>query len=560
MKKIIFAFIILTSIFCIYAKNDFHFAILGDRTGGANQEAFDEVINEINSLRPDFIINVGDFVEDGRIAGDWDVPLKSIEILDCKLYFVPGNHDIIDENSAQIFKEKTGFDPFYSFDYQKTHFVVLNNATISRYDEFDEEQVNWLIKDLNENRESENIFVFMHKPFWANQIASEKEDRFHEIFLQNNVDAVITGHWHQYAHNQYDGIDYYLVGSSGGSMPDENVDMGIFYQYMMCKVEDDELYTSLIKSGNIFSEDLVTIEEEQLSYNIPNSYITLNSRSDTEKRYFIEFSVINKTDKTINSDLIIESNDNWITPEKNIKLTINPGDTLKSEFVMENNKNMFPLPSVKFSYPFGRGKIYEYEKAIFIPRVVNCNYVKKIPKIDGKISEKDRAKAFIVNKFADNEAQLSEIDDSELFFLIDKEYLYIASITGSISDSLKASCTERDEEVYADDAIGFLLSGEDRVIYQFYVNTSGVIWDMKSDFNADSHDLEWNGNIEVKTRINDSNWIAEIKIPLAELNFENVSELNFNYCQYRQYEDSSLYFQPEWSYDSVKNGTIKIMK
>ncbi|MDP8209647.1 MAG: metallophosphoesterase [Candidatus Stygibacter australis] len=560
MKKIIFAFIILTSIFCIYAKNDFHFAILGDRTGGANQEAFDEVINEINSLRPDFIINVGDFVEDGRIAGDWDVPLKSIEILDCKLYFVPGNHDIIDENSAQIFKEKTGFDPFYSFDYQKTHFVVLNNATISRYDEFDEEQVNWLIKDLNENRESENIFVFMHKPFWANQIASEKEDRFHEIFLQNNVDAVITGHWHQYAHNQYDGIDYYLVGSSGGSMPDENVDMGIFYQYMMCKVEDDELYTSLIKSGNIFSEDLVTIQEEQLSYNIPNSYITLNSRSDTEKRYFIEFSVINKTDKTINSDLIIESNDNWITPEKNIKLTINPGDTLKSEFVMENNKNMFPLPSVKFSYPFGRGKIYEYEKAIFIPRVVNCNYVKKIPKIDGKISEKDRAKAFIVNKFADNEAQLSEIDDSELFFLIDKEYLYIASITGSISDSLKASCTERDEEVYADDAIGFLLSGEDRVIYQFYVNTSGVIWDMKSDFNADSHDLEWNGNIEVKTRINDSNWIAEIKIPLAELNFENVSELNFNYCQYRQYEDSSLYFQPEWSYDSVKNGTIKIMK
>ena len=560
MKKIIFAFIILTSIFCIYAKNDFHFAILGDRTGGANQEAFDEVINEINSLRPDFIINVGDFVEDGRIAGDWDVPLKSIEILDCKLYFVPGNHDIIDENSAQIFKEKTGFDPFYSFDYQKTHFVVLNNATISRYDEFDEEQVNWLIKDLNENRESENIFVFMHKPFWANQIASEKEDRFHEIFLQNNVDAVITGHWHQYAHNQYDGIDYYLVGSSGGSMPDENVDMGIFYQYMMCKVEDDELYTSLIKSGNIFSEDLVTIQEEQLSYNIPNSYITLNSRSDTEKRYFIEFSVINKTDKTINSDLIIESDDNWITPEKNIKLTINPGDTLKSEFVMENNKNMFPLPSVKFSYPFGRGKIYEYEKAIFIPRVVNCNYVKKIPKIDGKISEKDRAKAFIVNKFADNEAQLSEIDDSELFFLIDKEYLYIASITGSISDSLKASCTERDEEVYADDAIGFLLSGEDRVIYQFYVNTSGVIWDMKSDFNADSHDLEWNGNIEVKTRINDSNWIAEIKIPLAELNFENVSELNFNYCQYRQYEDSSLYFQPEWSYDSVKNGTIKIMK
>jgi predicted phosphodiesterase len=549
--------------FSCYAKNDFHFAVLGDRAGGADQEAFDVVINEINSLRPDFVINVGDFVENGKVVSDWDVPLQSIDIFDCRLYFIPGNHDIRDENSAVTFKEKTGFDPYYSFDYEETHFVVLNNATISSYDDFDEDQMNWLIKDLQENIAKENIFVFMHKPFWADCIATEKEDRFHQIFLQYNVDAVFTGHWHQYAYNQIDGIDYFLVGSSGAGMSEENDESGIFYQYMMCKVEDDKLYTSLIKSGNIFPKDLVNIQEEQLSYNIPNRYISLQSRLENEfgNKYVVEVSIANKTEKIISNDLVIECTENWVSSEKNIKLTVNPEDALKTEFLIENLGNMFPLPALKFTYPYGRDKKYMYDASIKMPRTVKCDYVKEIPAIDGNIPEKDRSGAFIINEFADIKCQPSGIKDSELFFLTDNEYLYIASLTGCISDSLKAVCKERDSEVYSDDAIGFLISGEENVICQLYVNSQGVIWDQKSDLNEGKYDLEWNGDFEVKTKVFDKYWIAEIKIPLSELNMDkNLSRLKFNYCQYRQYDGQSAYFQPEWSYDSIKYGEIELMK
>ena len=352
MKKRIQIFMFLAIIFSCYADNDFHFAVLGDRTGSANQAAFDKVVQEISSLRPDFVINVGDFIDNGNI-NDWNIPLKSIGAFDCKFYFIPGNNDITDENTAKIYKEKTGFDPYYSFNFEDTHFVVMNNATISSYDEFDDDQVNWLIKDLNDNIETENIFIFMHKPFWANSIAIGKEDRFHQIFLENNVDAVFTGHWHQYAYNQFDWIDYYLVGSSGGSMQKENDDLGIFYQYLMCKVENDDLYTSLIKSGNIFPKDLVTIQEEQLSYQIPKKYISLQSRlanGDANNRYSVEFNLINKTEKLIHNDLIINCEDNWVTSNKNINLSINPEDTLITEFVIENTGNLFPLPSVKFTY------------------------------------------------------------------------------------------------------------------------------------------------------------------------------------------------------------------
>ena len=145
--------------------------------------------------------------------------------------------------------------------------------------------------------------------------------------------------------------------------------------------------------------------------------------------------------------------------------------------------------------------------------------------------------------------------------MTDNEFLYIASITECISDSIKAAHSERDSDVYADDAIGFLISGEENVLYQFYVNSNGVIWDKKSDFALNTHDKDWNGDFDITTKVFENYWVTEIKIPLAELNIdENTSELRFNYCQYRQYDQQAAYFQPEWGYDSVRNGTIIILK
>jgi hypothetical protein len=48
-------------------KNDpaeFQFAIIGDRTGGANvQETFKLALAQLNFLQPEFVINVGDIIE-----------------------------------------------------------------------------------------------------------------------------------------------------------------------------------------------------------------------------------------------------------------------------------------------------------------------------------------------------------------------------------------------------------------------------------------------------------------------------------------------------------------
>ncbi len=57
---------------------NFQFAIVGDRTGGANvQETFKLAMDQINLLQPEFVINVGDVIEGysdqkAELHAEWD--------------------------------------------------------------------------------------------------------------------------------------------------------------------------------------------------------------------------------------------------------------------------------------------------------------------------------------------------------------------------------------------------------------------------------------------------------------------------------------------------------
>ena len=43
---------------------EFQFVVIGDRTGGANQQGtFKLAIDQLNLLQPEFVINVGDIIE-----------------------------------------------------------------------------------------------------------------------------------------------------------------------------------------------------------------------------------------------------------------------------------------------------------------------------------------------------------------------------------------------------------------------------------------------------------------------------------------------------------------
>lgn len=201
-------------------KNDFRFSILGDRTGGATAEIYGRVWREIHLLHPDFVVNVGDTIQGGndeKAPSEWNElrPLWA-RYSHYPHYFTPGNHDVWSEVSRQIYERESGRASQYSFNYQDAHFVVLDN---SRTPDLSQEQLDFLERDLEANKDRRPKFVFFHRPFWIPLLMlGNTEFRLHQVCKKYGVEHVISGHGHQFVRIVRDGIAYMEVGSSGGTM------------------------------------------------------------------------------------------------------------------------------------------------------------------------------------------------------------------------------------------------------------------------------------------------------------------------------------------------------
>ena len=218
-----------------------HFAILGDRTGGAVPKVYEEAWREIASTHPQFVVTVGDSIEgmdDGHARGEWEA-LKPVWPLGFKIFQTPGNHDIWDEFSARLFTEETGDQPSYSFDQGNAHFIILDN---SRTDDLSAGQIDFLEKDLERNRGKYQTLVFFHRPFWLIPLKLRMTDfALHRLARRYGVCCVISGHGHQYQSLTEDGVLYLEVGSSGASRAQAGpagigYDDGWFYQYVYATV------------------------------------------------------------------------------------------------------------------------------------------------------------------------------------------------------------------------------------------------------------------------------------------------------------------------------------
>ena len=113
----------------------YRLAILSDRTGGHTPGVYPEVIEAINRLNPDLVVTVGDHIEGygedyERAHAEWDSLLVLLRAIEAPVHMTPGNHDIWDDESEAIYRDKTGRVPFYSFDHENTHFIVLDNSRL----------------------------------------------------------------------------------------------------------------------------------------------------------------------------------------------------------------------------------------------------------------------------------------------------------------------------------------------------------------------------------------------------------------------------------------------
>ena len=118
------------------------------------------------------MIHTGDITHLSK-AAEFDDAEKIISQAKLDVHYVPGEHDIIDEE-AKLYRERYGRgtkgDGWYSFDAGGVHFVGLvnvKNLKAGGMGSLGEDQLKWLADDLKGKTASTPVVLFAHIPLWV---------------------------------------------------------------------------------------------------------------------------------------------------------------------------------------------------------------------------------------------------------------------------------------------------------------------------------------------------------------------------------------------------------
>jgi predicted phosphodiesterase len=552
----------------------FRFAILSDRTGGHTPGIYPKVIEEINLLNPDFVVTVGDHIEGygedyERSDVEWDSLMVLIGALEAPFYMTPGNHDIWDDESEAMYTARTGFDPYYSFDYENTHFVILDNSRIDAAADFPEEQRDWLVADLARHSEAENIFVFVHKPLWAQTLVLGQTDPLHDIFREYGVDAVFNGHLHHYFTTEFDGIDYTVIGSSGGGMyrsAEQPVTRGEFFQFGWVTVMSPGYELAVIDLGGIYSRDVVTQDDVREIRRVESELVTVSAVrvfDNASLRAPVEVTIENVTDNVIDDVMVWDVPEGWTVEPEEAILAVDPGETETLTFMMLNQGALYPAPRMSCRYPLSNGKLLDVDLPARVMRMAAGRITLDPPVIDGDLSDACWASCTPVSKL--HAAYDATVEGrTEFFFACDAENLYLSAICFDPEMvNVAASVEERDGPIYGEDCVGYFLQPNpgEMTVYQIYVNPLGTVFDQEITFDETmwyTANREWDGEYEVATQRTDDRWSVEIRVPLAQIggDIEQFPTWRANFRRKQARTSASADWQVPIEYDPNTFGEV----
>lgn len=238
------------------AEDKFTFGIVTDLTGGERPGIFSIAVEQLNMLRPELIVTVGDLVE-----GNTSIPdsiHKEYESFDARarqakapLFHVGGNHDLTDPVMRQVWKDRYGAH-YYYFIYKNVLFLMLDTEdhTDARRQEIHEarqaaikvldgpepekaremeyfkmpervtgnigdEQSAYFTEVIAQHPEVSWTMLFMHKPIWKREGPGSLQRI--ETALKGRSYTVFNGHVHSYSHTPKDNRDYIMLGTTGGA-------------------------------------------------------------------------------------------------------------------------------------------------------------------------------------------------------------------------------------------------------------------------------------------------------------------------------------------------------
>ena len=203
------------------------------------------IVDLCNHIDAAFVVHLGDIVHPLPVE---DTHAEAIELakrvygeLRHPVHFVAGNHDVGDKPNALVavpavaeenypaFEEAWG-PSYYSFDVGDCHFVAVDTQVLNSGFDREDSQRTWLEDDLNAATSAgSRIFIFTHyPPFVRDRHENEHYDNVGEparswlldLVERCDVEAVFSGHVHNFLYNRHGDTDLYVAPSTGFVRPD----------------------------------------------------------------------------------------------------------------------------------------------------------------------------------------------------------------------------------------------------------------------------------------------------------------------------------------------------
>jgi 3',5'-cyclic AMP phosphodiesterase CpdA len=134
-----------------------------------------EAVDRIRGLpsRPSFAIHTGDISHLSK-EKEFDDAEQLIKAIGVPVFYVPGEHDLLDEGQGQAYLDRFAKGSrgagWYSFDSNGVHFIGLVNVVNLKaggLGNLGAEQLEWLEKDVAGLSSSTPVVVFAHIPLWS---------------------------------------------------------------------------------------------------------------------------------------------------------------------------------------------------------------------------------------------------------------------------------------------------------------------------------------------------------------------------------------------------------
>jgi len=190
----------------------------------------EEAISKIKTLpvRPAFMIHTGDITHLSK-EKEFDDAERIISQARLDTHYVPGEHDIIDEE-AKLYKERYGRNAkgagWYSFDADGVHFIGLVNVVNLKaggQGALGPEQLKWLADDVAGRSASTPMVVFAHIPLWAvyREWGWGTEDAAQALDLLKRFGSVtvLNGHIHQVMQKVEGNVTFHTARSTAFPQP-----------------------------------------------------------------------------------------------------------------------------------------------------------------------------------------------------------------------------------------------------------------------------------------------------------------------------------------------------